>query len=279
MNCKSLTRCMIVALALMLLAVGQAYAGYGGSATPSFPSQVTEGQTNISVSMDLVPSIVFDPGPVIVRDITLIPSCGVRTGTGTCALANADPGVFSVSATGTGSFQCTGVTFTITETDAAIGEYTFTPDSDIVLDDLERCRISFTVNVEQLPSKDATGAGATSGLDTAQEGKYDLYYPADDTGLKVGSGTGSDMTQVIGCGDGIINQSFETCDPPGATMPNGSICRDSCTYCGDGQVNNGEMCDDGNTVPYDGCGIPGGGENNCLICEDSTAACGIEDVA
>ncbi len=76
---------------------------------------------------------------------------------------------------------------------------------------------------------------------------------------------------VVYCGDGIPgNTSGETCDPPGSTptTPSGNTnqCRATCTYCGDGIVNNGEVCDDGNHVNGDGC------ENDCtetLTCGDS----------
>ncbi len=47
------------------------------------------------------------------------------------------------------------------------------------------------------------------------------------------------------CGDGIVDPPDETCDPPGSVPSDGegNICRDSCTYCGDGVPNNGEECD------------------------------------
>jgi cysteine-rich repeat protein len=70
------------------------------------------------------------------------------------------------------------------------------------------------------------------------------------------------------CGDGIVgNTPGETCDPPGstpATPPgNTNLCRplgpDQCTYCGDGQINDGEQCDDGNHVDTDGC------RNDCTL--------------
>jgi hypothetical protein len=48
------------------------------------------------------------------------------------------------------------------------------------------------------------------------------------------------------CGDGIVDGSLgETCDPPGAVQNNGNLCRDDCTYCGDGVVDPGEECDPG----------------------------------
>ncbi|MHC4538062.1 MAG: IPTL-CTERM sorting domain-containing protein, partial [Planctomycetota bacterium] len=65
------------------------------------------------------------------------------------------------------------------------------------------------------------------------------------------------------CGDETIDPALgETCDPPGVPGPNTAqpgICRASCTYCGDGIMNNGEQCDDGNGVNFDGC------NNDCEI--------------
>src|SRR5206468_7332786 len=78
------------------------------------------------------------------------------------------------------------------------------------------------------------------------------------------------------CGNFVLDPG-ETCDPPGVPMPpNGNLCRDDCTYCGDGvvQSGDGESCDDGNSVsgcrpdlpqtPLDPC------LNSCQapVCED-----------
>ena len=104
------------------------------------------------------------------------------------------------------------------------------------------------------------------------------------------------------CGDGMVDPDLgETCDPPGSTpdTPPGNMneCRDTCTYCGDGIVNNGEECDDPNDPrcsddcmiipPFCGDGIvdmgetcdppgsvpdtPPGNEN---VCRDSCTYCG-----
>lgn len=55
----------------------------------------------------------------------------------------------------------------------------------------------------------------------------------------------------VSCGDGYINEAAgEECDPPG---PN---CDASChriPMCGDGVIDPGESCDDGNTTSGDGC--------------------------
>jgi cysteine-rich repeat protein len=57
------------------------------------------------------------------------------------------------------------------------------------------------------------------------------------------------------CGDGYVSpDAGETCDPPGVPVyTDGPICRDDCTYCGDGVLDEGEDCDDGNNVAGDGC--------------------------
>jgi len=50
------------------------------------------------------------------------------------------------------------------------------------------------------------------------------------------------------CGDGVVQSPQETCDPPGSVLPNGSVCRADCTYCGDSKVQagDGEQCDQPN---------------------------------
>src|SRR5262249_48837846 len=56
----------------------------------------------------------------------------------------------------------------------------------------------------------------------------------------------------VKCGNGVIDPG-ETCDPPDTTINpiTGQVtCRPDCTSCGDGvlQTEDGETCDDGNTV-------------------------------
>ncbi len=74
--------------------------------------------------------------------------------------------------------------------------------------------------------------------------------------------TGS-MDECTCCGDNILQgPSGETCDglvfQGGAPVSHGA-CRSNCTFCGDGLVNGGEECDDGNANDNDDC------SNNCTM--------------
>jgi hypothetical protein len=62
-------------------------------------------------------------------------------------------------------------------------------------------------------------------------------------------------TPVRYCGDSILQTGDgEACDPPGSPAGNnGNTCRANCTVCGDGRVDAGEVCDDGNGNNNDIC--------------------------
>ena len=73
------------------------------------------------------------------------------------------------------------------------------------------------------------------------------------------------------CGDGVV-QAGEACDD-GNTVDSDS-CRNSCALpsCGDGTIDTGEQCDDGNTSNIDAC------TNVCLfnVCGDTFIHAGVE---
>ena len=88
---------------------------------------------------------------------------------------------------------------------------------------------------------------------------------------------------VADCGDGIVLSPMEQCDPkaPGTNMD--KACSSTCkfnpgwacssdtppkchqTVCGDGKVEGSEGCDDGNTVPNDGCSPTCHSEPSCSV--------------
>ena len=77
------------------------------------------------------------------------------------------------------------------------------------------------------------------------------------------------------CGDGVVNAG-EQCDD--GNQVNGDGCSATCTVeaptsiCGDGVVNAGEQCDDGNQVNGDGCSA------TCIIEVLRATVCGNGDV-
>jgi cysteine-rich repeat protein len=77
-----------------------------------------------------------------------------------------------------------------------------------------------------------------------------------------------DCAEVSICGDGTVD-SGEQCDD-GNTV-NTDTCRNDCTlpYCPDGIIDPEEQCDDGNNIPGDGC------ESDCTLTPDPVCGDGI----
>jgi len=72
--------------------------------------------------------------------------------------------------------------------------------------------------------------------------------------------------EVSSCGDGYVNQGVEACDDgvnDGSYGGCAANCMSLAPYCGDGQINGPEDCDDGNDDLADGC------LDNCVV----TASC------
>ena len=87
----------------------------------------------------------------------------------------------------------------------------------------------------------------------------DVIDPANGLRVPKTGGAAADEPLLEFCGDEETNVTGETCDPPGSEQQNGAICRQDCTYCGDGVKDAGEQCDDGNTVDDDAC------RNDCVL--------------
>ncbi|MBK9755594.1 MAG: DUF4215 domain-containing protein [Nannocystis sp.] len=110
-----------------------------------------------------------------------------------------------------------------------------------------------------------TGGGVTgSGAATGEASEG-----SSDSGLSGGS---EPPPPPPGCGDGVVDMG-EECDD--GDVADDDACRSNCTLaaCGDGAVNVGvEACDDGNQVDADGC------RNNCQVakCGDGVVQVGVE---
>ena len=92
---------------------------------------------------------------------------------------------------------------------------------------------------------------------TCGDGNLDAEEECDDGNIASGDGC-SALCVVEFCGDGLVNDVTETCEPPST-----ATCEADCTVrtplCGDGFVTFPETCEDGNTLGGDGCAA------NCQI--------------
>jgi cysteine-rich repeat protein len=136
---------------------------------------------------------------------------------------------------------------------------------------------------EDLVDGDACVIGGVDG--TCQEGGckvaacgnsvVDAGEVCDDGNQASGDGCNGTCTSDESCGNGFLELDEECdcgdVDHPGparceGTSNGGALCTDACHQrrCGDGMLDPGEVCDDGNAVPGDGCNF------DC----SSTEACG-----
>jgi hypothetical protein len=216
-DARSVHLCVALAIAALvtLVAPNAVIAGIGASATPTFPSLVTVGQTGVAASIevrnqntpndggatntvcnagDSLPCPANDPG------ITLIPSCSQLGTFSECTAAGAEPGVMVLSPTGSGAAgtACAGIMFRIEllTPDAGqpdYGRYRFTPESNqhITLAGVNAvCRIAFTFDVVKSPTKDqdpvAPGTQTVQVVDNTQW-----------NGVLTGSGRGTSSGQTV----------------------------------------------------------------------------------
>jgi cysteine-rich repeat protein len=194
--------------------------------------------------------------------IAVTKGCPIRADNGTMVqctttLENQDPqhGVLNLAPTNTVPFPG-GSTSAISGCASTLAAKDGTPDSG---PDFTSCTFDELVSVAQCN----LGVFNNSVTDQVSATGND----ADPTPLASGgfgglpvSGSATTTVFVNCCGDGAVNQASETCDPPGQPGgSNGNLCRSDCTVCGDGLVQTGEDCDDGNGVDDDGC------DNDCTV--------------
>ncbi len=171
---------MTAAAVPFVIAVPPASAATGVGSIATFPATTRVGLTNQPASLALtnVSTRPQNVGNETVTNIDLVPACGTQTfvaATGDCPTANADPGVISISPTGTGGAgtACAGVSFTVSIIDPVTGQVQFNPPvaSPVVLsppattDSL--CIIDFTFDVPKAPTMDV-GGGPSGSVTTAQ---------------------------------------------------------------------------------------------------------------
>lgn len=111
-----------------------------------------------------------------------------------------------------------------------------------VVDPLETCDDGNTANGD--------GCSATCDLESCGNGVVDPGEDCDDGNDINLDGCPNDCTKAK-CGNGVIEAPYETCDPP-----NTAVCDSQCQglpFCGDGEVEGDEQCDDGNFFGGDGC--------------------------
>ncbi|MEM6731090.1 MAG: DUF4215 domain-containing protein, partial [Myxococcota bacterium] len=104
------------------------------------------------------------------------------------------------------------------------------------------------------------GDGCDSGCmleGTCGDGTTDAGEECDDGNFVSRDGCATDCTDELEfCGDGAAQAGVEACDDGGMNSDSApDQCRTDCTNarCGDGVVDTGEQCDDGNPFDGDGC--------------------------
>jgi len=261
---------MILALIMVFMTAGAAFAGVGGQGVPTYPVDVFVGETSVPVN------IIFSNGNTTphnlcndaVSNIFHTPSCATASPFVTCDTP--DPDVFSVvnadgvsiAATGiagnndcvgnldpyvcctgatTGNCNgCAGTNFTAVIDDAATGRYAFTPVGGLALGPGQFCVMNFSVNVDKLPTIDANLI--ETGLQTNQlvSANYtSANCPVSTNNGQPGAGQGSSQATV---GDHCLHV-VKTCSD--ATVCDGSIgVSVAVTNCGTEDLQNLSVVDD-----------------------------------
>jgi hypothetical protein len=192
--------------------------GAGASASVTFPSTVTVGDTGLPASITLTNQNTApntndtntvcreeDSSPPCgpsARGIVLVPSCFQVSGD-QCTAAGADPGVFQISSTPTGraGTSCESRTFNANVIDATFGTVRFTlglAGLHVMLPGTgSTCIIDFTVDVLKPPAGDADPS--TPGIQTLQTTEHTQIIGEFEPGaLKVVARGTSTGTTVLG---------------------------------------------------------------------------------
>ena len=167
----------------------------------TFPTLVTVGNSNLPATIRVInESTAPENGAsVTVSQLKLVPSCGTGFGAAPdneCPAGFTDPGVFSLSNTGTGiAGSCTGQTFNIMPASAS-GQVAFVPVGPPIVLAVpgtanDRCEIGFTFSVLKTPTRDA---GSNAGIQT-----QNLTFSAGTSAVNgnLGTGTSAGLITVV----------------------------------------------------------------------------------
>jgi hypothetical protein len=205
---------------------------------PTMPTSTTVGAKGVAVFISLTNLSEPSDGKITIPQdaITFTPSCGSLPGGAMPPCPTPDPGVFALSATGTGraGTDCAGQTYSIAQTSAATGEVKFSgPPITLKASDATTrvggtCAIDLTVDVLKAPTID--GDPLTPGIQTYQlvnagAWKTDLNNSA--------SCCGSSHTTVVPASPALTTQASppitlggqitDTANLTGGVSPTGSV--------------------------------------------------------
>jgi hypothetical protein len=163
----------LTAVGALAFAAPSAHASVAANESILFPFEVVVGQTGVPASIRLqnnnsppdaaTANTVCNAGEASPPcnspegGIVLVPACSAISGSGQCSVAGANPGVFDLSATGTGTAgsACAGQVFEIVETGDGFGTVRFVPQpagSHVTLPAAGQfCEIGFTLDVLKMP--------------------------------------------------------------------------------------------------------------------------------
>ena len=156
-----------------------------------------------------------------VTDMTLVPSCSSFDPNCDDMSSIADPGVFDLSATGTGEVgtACSLRTFNISVINVATGQVRFTAADALpvvlgpptIADDLDICQITFTFDVLKAPNHDTLPA------DPGNSTHQLAFAAATHLNGTAVTTTNEDITTILG-GTGPGTPTISTTASPGVTL-------------------------------------------------------------
>jgi hypothetical protein len=193
---------LVASVGALMVFASSAWADVGLAVTTTFPSTATVGQTELPASIEVrnTSTAPESAGNLTINAIRLVPACGSTSPAagGDCSAAEEDPGVFSVSSTGTGEAgtACAGQLFTISVIDPGTGQLSFTPTAGPVTLTAPAtpnsvCRIDLTFSVLKEPTE-AAGTTTPTTVPTGQIG-FASGVAGDSM---TGTGSGSSLVTV-----------------------------------------------------------------------------------